>query len=82
MAAEGEERLLTLYGDIHYWFTAPSPRPASHRFDRESYVYLYRETGQQRGRLEVANHAGTPEQDAFTGCKLDTWFTFPLTSMC
>lgn len=25
---------------------------------------------QQRGRIEIANHAGTPEQDAFMGCKL------------
>ena len=37
--------------------------------DKESYIYLYRDTSQRRGRLEIANHAGTPNQDAFTGCE-------------
>jgi hypothetical protein len=69
MANEGEERLVTLFADIHYWFAQPSARPASHRFDKGSYVYLYRNTKTSQGRLEIANHAGTPEQDAFTGCK-------------
>ena len=35
--------------------------------DKESYVYLYRDAAQKRGRLEIANHAGTQDQDAFTG---------------
>ena len=77
MAAEGEERLVTLFADVHYWFGAPSPRPASHRFDKECYLYLYRDTTSSRGRLEVANHAGTPEQDAFTGCESSYRFTHP-----
>ena len=54
---------------MHYYFAEPGPRPLHHRFDKESYIYLYRDAGAQRGRLEIANHAGTPEQDAFSGCK-------------
>ncbi|MCJ1353614.1 MAG: hypothetical protein MMC33_003601 [Icmadophila ericetorum] len=67
MASSKEERLLTLYADVHYYFDNPSPRPLHHRFDKGSYIYLYRDTEISRGRLEVANHAGTPEQDAFSG---------------
>ncbi|MCJ1292423.1 hypothetical protein MMC34_003973 [Xylographa carneopallida] len=63
----GEERLLTLYADAHYYFGEPTPRPLHHRFDKGSYVYLYRNAVEKRGRLEVANNAGKPEQDAFTG---------------
>ncbi|MCJ1259006.1 hypothetical protein MMC24_006840 [Lignoscripta atroalba] len=63
----GEERLLTLFADAHYYFSAPTPRPLHHRFDKASYVYLYRDATDGRGRLEIANHAGKPEQDAFTG---------------
>ena len=55
------------YADVHYYFTEPSPRPASHRMDKGSYVYLYRGSNPKRGRLEVANYAGTEDQDAFTG---------------
>ncbi|MCJ1471891.1 hypothetical protein MMC13_000532 [Lambiella insularis] len=62
-----EERLLTLYADAHYYFSEPTPRPLHHRFDKGSYVYLYRSGRERRGRLEIANHAGKPEQDAFTG---------------
>lgn len=77
MANQGEDRLLTLYADIHYWFGQPSARPASHRFDKECYLYLYRNITTNRGRLEIANHAGTPEQDAFEGCKLESLSTCP-----
>ncbi|MCJ1438278.1 hypothetical protein MMC27_007666 [Xylographa pallens] len=63
----GEERLLTLYADVHYYFSEPTPRPLHHRFDKGSYVYLYRNAAEKRGRLEIANNAGKPEQDAFTG---------------
>ncbi|MCJ1366371.1 hypothetical protein MMC16_005499 [Acarospora aff. strigata] len=63
----GEERLLTLFADVHYYFGAPTPRPLHHRFDKGSYVYLYRDASKGRGRLEVANQPGKPEQDAFTG---------------
>jgi hypothetical protein len=80
-----EERLLTLYvpehtpqhrrspplynrfADIHYYFCEPVPRPLHHRFDKASYVYLYRTD--KNARLQIANHAGTPEQDAFSGCE-------------
>lgn len=41
------------------------------RFDRGSYVYLYHNTTQRKARIEVANAAGTPDQDAFDGY-LDT----------
>ena len=63
-------RLVHRYADVHYYFDAPSPRPLHHRFDKGSYVYLYRDAVRKRGRLEIANHAGQPEQDAFTGCEL------------
>lgn len=63
--------LLTLhsFADVHYYFGAPNPRPLHHRFDKGSYVYLYRDPSKGRGRLEIANNPGSPEQDAFTGCK-------------
>ncbi|PYH49036.1 uncharacterized protein BP01DRAFT_379428 [Aspergillus saccharolyticus JOP 1030-1] len=63
----GEERVLTVFADIHYYFTAPSPRPRRHRFDKGSYLYLYQNAGQRKIRIEVANNPGTPEQDAFNG---------------
>ncbi|ORY19847.1 hypothetical protein BCR34DRAFT_471593 [Clohesyomyces aquaticus] len=64
---QGEVSLLTLFADIHYFFGPPSERPPHHRFDKGSYVYLYHNPLQQRGRIEIANHAGTPHQDAFAG---------------
>ncbi|MCJ1373398.1 hypothetical protein MMC20_004626 [Loxospora ochrophaea] len=67
MAATGEERQLIVYGDVHYYFIEPTPRPLHHRFDKGSYIYLYQNASQQRGRIEIANNAGTPDQDAFTG---------------
>ncbi|KAL9004987.1 MAG: hypothetical protein Q9188_002201 [Gyalolechia gomerana] len=66
-----EERLMTVYADVHYYFNAPTPRPLSHRFDKGSYFYLYRNKEGRSGRLEIANYVGKPEQDAFTGT-LDT----------
>ncbi|KAI4111642.1 MAG: hypothetical protein LQ339_000513 [Xanthoria mediterranea] len=72
MAEHGkEERIMTVYADVHYYFSAPTPRPLSHRFDKGSYLYLYRNTSDHGGRIEVANNVGKPEQDAFTGA-LDT----------
>ncbi|KAF2691638.1 hypothetical protein K458DRAFT_438038 [Lentithecium fluviatile CBS 122367] len=68
---QGEVSLLTLFADVHYYFSPPSYKPPHHRFDKGSYVYLYHNPMQQRGRIEVANHAGTLEQDAFAG-HLDT----------
>ncbi|KAI4182867.1 MAG: hypothetical protein LQ348_004788 [Seirophora lacunosa] len=62
-----EERLMTVYADVHYYFSVPTPRPLSHRFDKGSYLYLYKNKEDRGGRIEVANNVGKPEQDAFTG---------------
>ena len=58
------------FADVHYYFSPPAVKPAHHRFDKRSYVYLYHDAMNRRGRLEIANSAGTPEQDAFMGCTL------------
>ncbi|OAL56783.1 hypothetical protein IQ07DRAFT_617301 [Pyrenochaeta sp. DS3sAY3a] len=68
---QGEVSLLTLFADVHYYISPPSQTPPHHRFDKGSYVYLYHNPMRQTGRIEVANHAGTPNQDAFAG-QLDT----------
>jgi hypothetical protein len=57
------------FADVHYYFSPPTTKPPHHRFDKASYVYLYHSPIQQRGRIEIANHAGTPDQDAFNGRK-------------
>lgn len=57
------------FADVHYYFSPPASKPLHHRFDKSSYVYLYHDAINKRGRLEVANHAGTADQDAFTGCR-------------
>ncbi|CAO2657350.1 Nn.00g034760.m01.CDS01 [Neocucurbitaria sp. VM-36] len=64
---QGEVSLLTLFADIHYYFSPPTQTPPHHRFDKGSYVYLYHNPMRQSGRIEVANNAGTPSQDAFAG---------------
>ncbi|KAF2756278.1 hypothetical protein EJ05DRAFT_488058 [Pseudovirgaria hyperparasitica] len=66
-AQQGEVALSTLFADVHYVFSPPHVKPPHHRFDKTCYVYLYHNPIQRRGRLEVANYAGTPEQDAFVG---------------
>ncbi|KAI9779404.1 MAG: hypothetical protein M1839_007369 [Geoglossum umbratile] len=73
----GESTLCTLglalmgldlsFGDVHYFFCEPARRPLHHRFDKASYVYLY--SAGIKGRVEIANNAGTPQQDAFSGCR-------------
>ena len=63
--------ILDRFADVHYYFNAPSPRPLSHRFDKASYLYLYGNQSGSGARLEIANHVGKAEQDAFTGA-LDT----------
>ncbi|KAH7078766.1 hypothetical protein BKA63DRAFT_408714 [Paraphoma chrysanthemicola] len=68
---QGEVSLLTLFADIHYYISPPTQKPPHHRFDKGSYVYLYHNPIRQTGRIEIANHAGTPDQDAFAGL-LDT----------
>ncbi|ETI29268.1 hypothetical protein G647_01721 [Cladophialophora carrionii CBS 160.54] len=63
----GEETLATVYADLHSYFTAPSPRPALHRFDKASYFYVYYNSTRQTSRVEAAIYAGTPDQTAFNG---------------
>ncbi|KAL4960159.1 uncharacterized protein BDV14DRAFT_183218 [Aspergillus stella-maris] len=63
----GEARVLTIFADIHYYFTAPVPKPHLHRFDKASYLYLYHNATQQKTRIEIANNPGTADQDAFNG---------------
>ncbi|KAJ6044046.1 uncharacterized protein N7446_002243 [Penicillium canescens] len=65
----GEERLLTVFADIHYYFTEPTRRPSPyhHRFDKGSYLYVYHDASQNKARIEIANNPGSPEQDAFCG---------------
>lgn len=58
---------LSRFADVHYYFSDPTSKPQHHRFDRGSYVYLFHNATQSRAKLEIANHAGTPEQDAFSG---------------
>jgi len=55
------------FADVHYYFNDPSTRPSHHRFSRGSYVYIYHNPNEHRAKLEIANHAGTSEQDAFFG---------------
>ncbi|CAG8951111.1 hypothetical protein HYFRA_00006509 [Hymenoscyphus fraxineus] len=66
-ARPGEELVATLFADVHYYYGPPTAKPPHHRFDKGSYVYLFENPGHRRARLEVANNAGTPDQDAFNG---------------
>ncbi|KAK3719446.1 hypothetical protein LTR37_004304 [Vermiconidia calcicola] len=66
-AGPGESCLVTVFGDVHYYFSAPTSKPQHHRFSRGSYVYVFHNAAESRAKLEIANHAGTPEQDAFSG---------------
>ncbi|KAH6853942.1 hypothetical protein B0I37DRAFT_360734 [Chaetomium sp. MPI-CAGE-AT-0009] len=66
-ARPGEEHVATLYGDIHYFYGPPTQNPPHHRFDKCSYVYLFEDANQGRARIEIANHPGTEDQDAFDG---------------
>ncbi|KAK6437526.1 hypothetical protein LTR95_006282 [Oleoguttula sp. CCFEE 5521] len=66
-AVPGESLLTTLFADVHYYFSDPSAKPVHHRFSKGSYVYLYHNAAESRSKLEIANHAGTPDQDAFHG---------------
>ncbi|KAK5992930.1 hypothetical protein PT974_06355 [Cladobotryum mycophilum] len=68
MAAKpGEENVATLFGDIHYFYSPAEVKPRHHRFDKGSYVYLFENAGERRCRVEIANNAGTDDQDAFEG---------------
>ena len=70
-----ENKLLTAkdtthsYGDIHYFYSGVEVKPRHHRFDKGSYVYLFENASERRCRVEIANHVGTEDQDAFDGCK-------------
>ncbi|KAJ4409526.1 hypothetical protein N0V91_002447 [Didymella pomorum] len=64
---QGEVSLTTLFADVHYYFSLPTYQPPHHRFDKSSYVYLYHNPMRQSGRIEIANNAGTPAQDAVAG---------------
>ncbi|KAK4506959.1 hypothetical protein PRZ48_000692 [Zasmidium cellare] len=66
-AGPGESLLITCFADVHYYFNDPALRPPHHRFDKGSYVYLFYNPAQRQTKLEIANHAGTPDQDAFHG---------------
>ncbi|OAX80182.1 hypothetical protein ACJ72_05488 [Emergomyces africanus] len=62
-----EQCLLTVFVDVHYYFSTPTPRPLHHRFDKGSYLYIYHDAAQNKARIEIANHPGMAEQDAFCG---------------
>ncbi|KAG5952705.1 hypothetical protein E4U53_000121 [Claviceps sorghi] len=66
-ARAGEENVATLFADVHYFYGSAAMNPRHHRFDKGSYVYLFENAAQRRCRIEVANHPGTGEQDAFDG---------------
>ncbi|KAJ4163689.1 hypothetical protein LMH87_005400 [Akanthomyces muscarius] len=66
-AREGEEIVATLFGDIHYFYGGEEVKPRHHRFDKGSYVYLFENANERRCRVEIANHPGTEDQDAFDG---------------
>ncbi len=61
------ELMVSSFADVHYYFSAPTPRPTAHRFDKGSYLYLYGNKSGNGARLEIANNVGKPEQDAVTG---------------
>ncbi|KAM0717225.1 hypothetical protein Q7P37_007077 [Cladosporium fusiforme] len=63
----GEDLLTTLFADVHYYFNDPSSKPVHDRVSKGSYAYIYHNPEEHRAKLEIANHAGTPEQDAFFG---------------
>lgn len=59
--------MATLFGDVHYFYGPPTDSPPHHRFDKGSYVYLFENANERRARIEIANHVGTDDQDAFDG---------------
>lgn len=56
------------FGDVHYFYGPDSVKPRHHRFDKGSYVYLFENANDRRCRIEIANHPGSEDQDAFEGC--------------
>ena len=55
--------------DVHYYFSPPQAKPLHHRFDKGSYFYVLRNSSAGQIRVEIANNAGTPDQDAVSGCR-------------
>ena len=54
---------------MHYYYGPETEKPRHHRFDKGSYLYLYENADERRARIEIANNAGTEDQDAFDGRK-------------
>lgn len=52
---------------MHYYYGPDTEKPRHHRFDKGSYLYLYENADERRARIEIANNAGTEDQDAFDG---------------
>ncbi|KAK5090263.1 hypothetical protein LTR05_000434 [Lithohypha guttulata] len=77
----GEDRLVTVFADCHYYFGQPTVRPSVHRFDKGSYFYIYYNATRNSSRIEVANNPGTADQDAFNGyidtCRITNSERFP-----
>ncbi|RKF79745.1 hypothetical protein GcM3_052003 [Golovinomyces cichoracearum] len=63
----GEDLAAILFTDVHYFHSPPTSKPLHDRFDKGSYVYLFENAQERRARIEIANYAGTPDQDAFDG---------------
>ncbi|KFY81203.1 hypothetical protein V499_00029 [Pseudogymnoascus sp. VKM F-103] len=66
-ARSGERTVAALFADVHYFYNPPTAKLSHHRFDKDSYVYLFENVSQSRERIEIANNAGTLDQDAFNG---------------
>lgn len=66
-ARPGEELVANIFADVHYFLGPPSTKPSHNRFDKGSYVYIFEHAAERKARVEIANHAGTPDQDAFNG---------------
>ncbi|KAI1077688.1 hypothetical protein F5B20DRAFT_551009 [Whalleya microplaca] len=78
----GEENVATLFGDVHYFYGPPEAKPPHHRFDKGSYVYLFENANDRRARIEIANNAGTEDQDAFDGFLDSTRIRYSYNQQC
>ena len=59
---------------MHYYYGPATEKPRHHRFDKGSYLYLYENADERRARIEIANNAGTEDQDAFDGRESESFF--------
>lgn len=56
------------FTDVRYIFSASTQRHERHdRFEQGSYFYVYHNEHSGQARIEIANNAGTPDQDAIEG---------------